>query len=100
MAPEQARRAERTLRWLLVNRSTGRLTVVQWPNVPLALFLLVSVVSRIVHPSGDAAMFFRVLGVVALTAWALDELVRGVNPFRRILGAAVLAATVADLVLR
>jgi hypothetical protein len=105
MTPEQAGRAERSgraeraVRWLFVSRSTGRLTVAQWPNLPLAVFLVVSAVSRIFHPSGDAETWLRVLGVIALIAWALDELVRGVNPFRRILGAAVLAVTVADLVL-
>ena len=34
----------------------------------------------------------------ALGWWATDELVRGVNPFRRILGAVVLGSAVASLV--
>jgi hypothetical protein len=89
-----------SLRWVFVSRRTGRLTVAQWPNVPLAVFLLVAAASRVFHPSGGAATFLRVLGIVALVVWALDELVRGVNPFRRILGGAVLVATVAHLVLR
>jgi hypothetical protein len=66
----------------------------------LAVFLLVSLASRVFHPSRGAAMFLRVLGLVALIVWALDELVRGVNPFRRILGGAVLVATVAHLLLQ
>lgn len=32
----------------------------------------------------------RGIGTGALVVWALDELVRGVNPFRRLLGAIVL----------
>jgi hypothetical protein len=66
-------------------------------------FLLASVASRVFHPSGGATTFLHVLGVVALLVWALDEIVRGVNPFRRLLGGAVLVATVAtvaDLALR
>jgi hypothetical protein len=35
----------------------------------------------------------------ALIVWALDELVRGASPFRRLLGAVVLAAQLAALVL-
>jgi hypothetical protein len=35
----------------------------------------------------------------ALLVWALDELVRGASPFRRLLGAVVLAAQLAALVL-
>ena len=33
----------------------------------------------------------RWIGAGALIVWALDELVRGASPFRRLLGAAVLA---------
>jgi hypothetical protein len=73
--------------------------VAQWPNLPLAVFLLTAAVSGIVRPSGGAATFLRTLGVVALVVWALDELIRGVNPFRRVLGGGVLAATVVGLVL-
>ena len=42
-----------------------------------------------------AATFTRGVGSVALVVWALDELLRGVNPFRRALGAVVLAAQLA-----
>jgi hypothetical protein len=36
----------------------------------------------------------------ALLVWALDELVRGASPFRRLLGGVVLTAQLASLVLR
>lgn len=35
----------------------------------------------------------------ALLVWALDELVRGLSPFRRLLGAVVLASQLALLIL-
>jgi hypothetical protein len=35
----------------------------------------------------------------ALLVWALDEVVRGASPFRRLLGAAVLASQIASLVI-
>jgi hypothetical protein len=89
----------RAIRWLFVSRSTGRITVAQWPNVPLWLFFVFSAVSRILHPSGGAATLLRVAVVAALVVWALDEVVRGVNPFRRLLGLAVLVATVANVAL-
>jgi hypothetical protein len=106
MTPERAGRAERSgtavraFRWLFVSRQTGRLTVAQWPNIRLGVFLLAAVVSRVFHPSGPPATFLRIIGVVGLIAWAVDEIVRGVNPFRRILGGAVLVATVANLIWR
>jgi hypothetical protein len=38
-----------------------------------------------------------VLADIVLLFWALDELARGVNPFRRILGSAVVLATVGSV---
>jgi hypothetical protein len=37
---------------------------------------------------------------LALLVWALDEVARGVNPFRRMLGVVVLGAAIAGLALR
>jgi hypothetical protein len=89
--------AVRALRWLFLNRHTGRLTVVQWPNIPLWIFIVASLAVRVSHPSGSAHEILRVVVAVSLLAWALDEVIRGVNPFRRILGAVVGAVTVASL---
>jgi hypothetical protein len=85
---------------MFLSRHSGRITFAQWPNIPLWAFAVLSGVSRIFHPSGSTASFLRALAIAALAVWAVDELVRGVNPFRRILGAAVLVATVANLALR
>jgi hypothetical protein len=41
-----------------------------------------------------------VVGTVALLAWSVDEVLRGVNPFRRILGGVVLAGLVVSFVVR
>ncbi len=72
----------------------------QWPNAPLVIFGLVTVALRSLHPSGGIATAGRVVAGLALLVWALDEVVRGVNPFRRMLGAVVLGATIAGLALR
>jgi hypothetical protein len=83
---------------MLVNRQTGRLTVVQWPNISLLVFILLSVALHLHHSKGEAESFVRVLTDVALLVWACDELVRGVNPFRRILGLLVIVATIASMI--
>jgi hypothetical protein len=44
--------------------------------------------------SGRLADLLHWLGSAALAWWAADEIVRGVNPFRRMLGAVVLAFVV------
>jgi hypothetical protein len=84
-------------RYLFLNRRTGGITVAQWPNVPLAVFIVATLALRLFHPNGTANGTWHVVGTVALIAWALDEIIRGVNPFRRMLGGAVLLATIASL---
>jgi hypothetical protein len=89
----------RALRWMLLNRRTGRITVAQWPNVALSVFIVLTLASHLVQPRGGTEHLLRVSADVALFVWALDEVVRGVNPFRRILGLVVIGATIASLTL-
>ena len=86
--------------WIFRNRRTGAITVAQWPNVPLVIFGVVTVALRSFHPSGGIATAGRVVAGLALLLWALDEVVRGVNPFRRTLGVVVLGRGIAGLALR
>jgi hypothetical protein len=51
-------------------------------------------------PRGGFRTALDVIADVALVYWAGDELIRGVNPFRRMLGAAVLAAAMVSFFLR
>jgi hypothetical protein len=82
---------------MFVNRRTGGITVAQWPNVALSFFIALSIASR--FPKGTPATTLRVLSVVAIITWAADELIRGVNPFRRILGLVSLLATMGSVTL-
>jgi len=84
--------------WLFRNRSTGRITVAQRPNLSLIVFALCVSARWILSPVGTAAAVINIIGVTALTWWSFDEILRGVNPFRRILGAGVLAVTLLALV--
>ena len=93
-------RIRRVGNWFFCNRQTGAITVAQWPNVPLVIFVLVTVALRSFHPSGGIATAGRVVAGLALFVWALDEVARGVNPFRRMLGVVVLGTGIAGLALR
>ncbi|HVB91590.1 MAG TPA: hypothetical protein VND70_05765 [Acidimicrobiales bacterium] len=75
------------------------MTVAQWPNVSLSIFIVLSVVLHFLQPRGGTETVLRVLADVAILVWAVDELVRGVNPFRRILGLVVIGATIARMTL-
>jgi hypothetical protein len=102
MRPEQAMTPERgsasrAFHWTFDSRRTGHVTVAQWPNVSLSVFVLSSGAARIFRPAGTVGTALRVATVAAIVLWSLDEIGRGVNPFRRMLGVVVLLATVANL---
>ena len=90
-----ARATPRRLGWWVRDRE-GRLAVAQWPNPALGVWL----VARLLEWSGltsldDATL--RHIGTGALLVWALDELLRGTSPFRRVLGAVALGAQLGAL---
>ncbi|MFA5884640.1 MAG: hypothetical protein WDA60_12370 [Acidimicrobiia bacterium] len=89
--------AGRVFDWWFRNRETGRITIGQWPNVALTVFIVAWGLRRVLDPSGTADTVLAVVATVALVVWALDELIRGVNPWRRALGAVVLAWQVVGL---
>ncbi|MDN3590732.1 hypothetical protein QWZ12_08905 [Methylobacterium adhaesivum] len=80
------------LDWFLRNRRTGEITIGQWPNASLTLFGLCAGIDWAFAPAGQAGTILRGVGTAALIVWAADELVRGVNPWRRLLGAGMLVA--------
>lgn len=88
----------RAVDWLFVDRRHGGYTVAQWPNLALWVFLAAIVATRLLHPAGTVGTALRVVADGSILVWAGDELLRGVNPFRRALGAVVLAGTVVGLV--
>ena len=77
-------------RWLFVDRRTGRITIAQFPNLPFWLYLGTVGLRRLTS-SGTVRDIVNWSGVVALSWWAVDEVLRGVNPFRRLLGAVGIA---------
>ena len=80
--------------WLFRNRQTGRITIVQAPNLALWLFIVAAGLRSLLDPSGGFRTALDGMAAVALVWWAVDEIVRGVNPWRRLLGGAVLAGQV------
>jgi type IV secretory pathway VirB2 component (pilin) len=80
----------RWLDWFFRDRRTGRIVIGQWPNLWLWIFGAASLVEIAVGAQGMIGIAARVIATVFLVMWAGDELLRGVNPWRRCLGSAVL----------
>jgi len=83
--------------WLFRNRQTGEITIGQSPNASIVIFAVAWVVRRILEPTGSLGTALDVIVTGSIAFWAFDELIRGVNPWRRILGAVVLAVVVVGL---
>jgi hypothetical protein len=76
-------------RWFFRDRRTGRITIAQKPNALSASSTALAVAELALR--GRPARVAKCARRVVVTAWAADELARGVNPWRRTLGASVLA---------
>lgn len=74
--------------WIFRDRKTGRIVIAQFPNIPLAVWIVATVLGLVTH--GTIHTIVRILGSLALAIWAGTEIISSVNPWRRFLGAAVL----------
>jgi hypothetical protein len=90
----------RAVDWLFRDRTTGAISIAQWPNLPLWLFAAFTVAAWLGRGSEPIASWLSIGADLALAWWAFDEVLRGVNPWRRILGAVTLVGLVALITLR
>lgn len=85
------------LDWFFRDRRTGQITIAQLPNLPLAIFLGTVVLRWFVSSSTTTSTAVQWIGVAALSWWAADEVLRGVNPWRRLLGLGGLVFAVSEV---
>lgn len=85
-----------TPRWWVSDRG-GRLALVFVPNPALAVWLFCVVVGWADVLGAERNDTLTAIGKGALVVWALDEVVRGASPARRILGAVVLVVQLTRL---
>lgn len=86
------------LQWFFRNRNTGEITIAQAPNLVLWIVIVAAVLRWVWPWRGPSATALDIAVRGGLVVWALDEIVRGVNPWRRCLGGAVLIYELATLV--
>jgi len=74
----------------------GRVVIWQMPNVYLIAWAVLSMISLLIN--GRVADIFSWVASATLITWSCLEIFRGVNYFRRALGALVLIFAVASLI--
>jgi hypothetical protein len=77
--------------WLAYKRLTElsfprRFPIVQFPNLPLIIAFLAGEAGKFLDSSAHS--YAATVSYLAMTIWAYEELARGVNWFRRLLGLA------------
>jgi hypothetical protein len=74
--------------------------VAQAPNLALVVFGVAVVAGRLLDGHHPASRVLADVASGAIVYWSLDELIRGVNPWRRVLGAVVLSVSLVSIVRR
>jgi hypothetical protein len=80
-----------------VRDQNGGLTLAQWPNPALAVWLTAVVFMSTGVLGSDRSAALTCVSQGALVVWALDELVRGASPIRRLVGGVVLVGQLVRL---
>ena len=86
--------------WLFRDRRTGKILIAHVPNLPILLWMGTVIARQIVDSGSDAYRLLEWAGSLTLGWWAIDELVRGVNPWRRLLGLGGLGIVVVGVATR
>lgn len=87
-------------RWWFENRETGEIAVAQFPNWPLFAIAAGWLAGALAPASSPVSTGSRVTVIALWVYWGTDEVLRGVNPWRKVLGGGVLAWQLVTLIRR
>ncbi|MEX1296730.1 MAG: hypothetical protein AB1Z67_11210 [Candidatus Limnocylindrales bacterium] len=88
------------LDWSFRDRRTGKILIIHVPNMAILLWLATVLARQLTAEGTTAHTLLAWAGSFTLGWWAIDELVRGVNPWRRVLGLAGVIAVLGGVVSR
>lgn len=86
--------------WFFRDRQTGRILIAHVPNLPILLWFATVLARQLTVEGSTAESLLLWAGSITLGWWAVDEVVRGVNPWRRVLGLAGCVAVVVGVISR
>lgn len=88
--------AERAFTWWTAGQ--GWAGVAQWPNPAICVWFIANVLGRAEWFGDVGSLALMNISHGALIVWAADELFRGTNPFRQLLGTVVLVIQLIALI--
>ena len=99
---DQPAPAESLSLWQRFKRLTAlgwprRFPIVQFPNAPLIVAFLAG--EAAMHTHGSSQSYAMTISYLAMSLWAYEELIHGVNWFRHLLGLGYAISTVVHLAL-
>jgi hypothetical protein len=77
----------------LIFDKNGRIVLIQLPNLPLAVFFVASISTRLLG-GGAATDLLKTIAFGSIFTWAWLEIFAGANYFRRALGLVVLGLSI------
>ena len=86
-------------RWWFENRHTGEITIAQNPNWPLFAIVGTWIVRLIATDGSTVHDIAGWLGIGLWIYWGMDEVIRGVNPWRKVLGGVMVLVQVGRIIL-
>lgn len=86
--------------WFFRDRRTGRILVAHLPNLAILLWFATVLARQFTAQGTSAETLLAWAGSLTLGWWAVDELTRGVNPWRRLLGLAGCVVVVVGVISR
>jgi uncharacterized membrane protein len=92
-------KGRRILAWFFSDRKTGKVTIAQAPNLVLWIVIAAAALRWLRSPADAYGTALTIIVRGGLLVWAVDEIFRGVNPWRRCLGTAVAAYEIATILI-
>ena len=86
--------------WFFLDRRTGKILVVHVPNLAILLWMATVLARQLTVEGTTADTLLAWAGSFTLGWGAIDEVVRGVNPWRRVLGLAGCIAVIVGVISR
>ena len=79
---------KKLFKWLFITKD-GKVVIGQLPNLPIILWLVSLIINNFVKDY-KINWVISLVGTISLVYWAILEITRGVNGFRRLLGLGVI----------